>query len=681
MEEKERIFKLREELHAHNYRYYVLNQPTIDDQTFDMLMRELQDLEQLHPELADPNSPTQRVGSDLSRDFQQVEHQYPMLSLANTYNAQEVAGWYESVSRGLEGKPFEVCCELKYDGLSISLTYENGQLMRGVTRGDGVKGDDVTANVRTIRSIPLVLKPEGKIPRNFEIRGEILMPWSVFNQLNQEREAAGESPFANPRNAASGTLKSLSPALVASRRLDAYLYYLLGEQLPADGHFENLQQARQWGFKVDESIRKVSSMQEIYDFISYWDERRKDLPVATDGIVLKVNSLRQQRHLGFTAKSPRWAIAYKFKAERACTKLVDVVYQVGRTGAVTPVAIMEPVSLAGTTVKRATLNNEDFIKSFDLHFQDHVYVEKGGEIIPKIVGVETSRRQPGAPPVVFAHVCPECGTALVRMDGEAAYYCPNEAGCPPQIKGRIEHFIARKAMNIDSLGPETVDEYYRSGLIRNMADLYDISVQQINGSGNREKSAQKVVNGIAASKKVPFERVVFALGIRFVGETVAKTLARHFKNIDALMSATLDGLTQVEGIGESIAKSIIAYFHDEENRRIVERLRNYGLQMALSTEQTANMSDKLAGLSIVISGVFNRHSRDEYKALIEQHGGKNVGSISSKTSFVLAGENMGPAKLAKAESLGIPVMNEDDFLRKYGLDDEKPAENIQLSLF
>jgi len=680
MTEQDRIKQLRRELHEHNHRYYVLNQPIISDQEFDFLMHELQDLEARHPEMADPNSPTQRVGSDLNQEFTQVAHRYPMLSLANTYSEQDVAEWYASVSKLLGGEPFEVCCELKYDGLSISLTYEEGKLVRGVTRGDGVHGDDVTGNVKTIRSIPLVLpgweeqkqgldlfSQQAPIPRSFEIRGEILMPWKVFDQLNAEREENGEQLFANPRNAASGTLKSQKSELVASRRLDAYLYYLLGESLPADGHYENLEAARSWGFKVSEGIRKVKTLDEVLQFITYWDTERRNLPVATDGVVLKVNSLRQQRALGFTAKSPRWAIAYKYKAERECTRLREVTYQVGRTGAVTPVANMDPVQLAGTTVKRATLNNEDFIRAFDLHLGDFVFVEKGGEIIPKIVGVDTERREPGAEPVRFITHCPECGTELVRYEGEAAWYCPNDAGCPPQIKGRIEHFIARKAMNIDSLGPETIDDYYRHGLIHDIADLYDIQVQQINGDGSRTKSAQKIVNGIKASTQVPFERVVFALGIRFVGETSARLLARHFKTMDALMSATADDLVQVEGVGDVIAASVVGYFQNPVNQRIIERLRGYGLQMSLSDEQIQGASDKLAGQSIVISGVFAHHSRDEYKAIIEQHGGKNVGSISGKTSFILAGENMGPSKLQKAEKLGVRIVSEDEFLEMLNL--------------
>ena len=661
MDEKQRIEQLRKELHEHNYRYYVLNQPVIGDQEFDFMMHELQDLEARHPELYDANSPTQRVGSDISAEFRQVKHRYPMLSLANTYSEEDVRQWYDSVKKGLAGEDFEVCCELKYDGLSISLTYVDGQLTQAVTRGDGVQGDDVTQNVRTIRAIPLVLPGTG-YPKEFEIRGEILMPWASFERLNREREAAEEPLFANPRNAASGTLKSLDSRVVASRQLDAYLYYLLGEELPADGHYENLEAARSWGFKISQGMKKAKSVEDILGYINYWDTERKNLPVATDGIVLKVNSLRQQRALGFTAKSPRWAIAYKFKAEREQTRLLEVTYQVGRTGAVTPVANMEPVQLAGTTVRRATLNNEDFIRSFDLHIGDMVYVEKGGEIIPKIVGVNIDERPIIAQPVQFIKRCPECGTPLVRYEGETAWYCPNDAGCPPQIKGRIEHFISRKAMNIDSLGPETVDEYFRRGLIHNVADLYDIDVQQINGDGSRTKSAQKIVNSIKKSCEVPFERVVFALGIRFVGETSARLLARHFKTMDALMAAGLEELQEVDGIGEVMAKSIIGYFHNEQNREIVERLRSYGLQFALSAEQTAQQSDLLNGQSIVISGVFQHHSRDEYKLLIEQNGGKNVGSISGKTSFILAGDNMGPSKLEKAQKLGIRIVSEDEFL-------------------
>lgn len=662
MNDKERILALRKQLNEHNYKYYVLNEPDITDFEFDALMRQLQQLEALHPELADPNSPTQRVGSDLNQEFKQVAHRYPMLSLANTYNQEEVRDWYQSVQRGLQGEPFEVCCEMKYDGLSISLTYVDGQLVRGVTRGDGIHGDDVTANVKTIRCIPLVLPGTG-YPHEFEIRGEILMPWKVFERLNAEREAAEEPLFANPRNAASGTLKSQNSRLVASRQLDSYLYYLLGDTLPTDGHYENLQEAVRWGFKISQGMKKVKTLEDIFAYIDYWDTERKNLPVATDGIVLKVNSLRQQQRLGYTAKSPRWAIAYKFKAERALTRLDEVTYQVGRTGAITPVANMQPVQLAGTTVRRATLNNEDFIRSLDLHIADYVYVEKGGEIIPKIVGVEVDKRPADAKPVTFITHCPECGAQLVRYPGEAAHYCPNDAACPPQIKGRIEHFIARRAMNIDSLGPETVDEYFRRGLIHNIADLYDIKVTDICAGGNKQRSALKIVKAIEASKQVPFERVVFALGIRFVGETSARLIARRLGNIDALMNASLSTLMQIDGVGEVIANSILSYFRNPTNREIVERLRACGLQMSIVSDEAAPASNVLEGKSIVISGVFQHHSRDEYKALIERHGGKNVGSISGKTSFILAGENMGPSKLEKAEKLGVAIVDEDTFLK------------------
>lgn len=663
MEPLERITQLREILHKHNYNYYVLNSPEISDQEFDRLLRELQELEKQYPEYDDPNSPTQRVGSDINNEFVQVPHKYPMLSLSNTYNKEEVAEFYERVKTSLNGEPFEICCELKYDGLSISLVYEHGKLVRAVTRGDGVQGDDVTNNVKTIRCIPLQLTEKG-YPESFEIRGEILMPWTSFEELNRERELKEEPLFANPRNAASGTLKSKNSAVVAKRKLDAFLYYLLGEQIPSDGHYENLQEARKWGFKISEGMKKASSLQDIYDYIDYWDTERKKLPVATDGIVLKVNSLSQQRVLGFTAKSPRWAIAYKFQAERACTRLNEVTFQVGRTGAVTPVANMDPVLLAGTVVKRATLHNADVMAQLDLHVGDMVYVEKGGEIIPKIVGVDIDARdEHTGEKVEFITKCPECGAALVRYEGEAAWYCPNEENCPPQIKGRIEHFISRKAMNIDSLGPETVDEYYQRGLIRNVADLYDIEVGQINGEdGGREKSARKIVRSIAESAQVPFERVVFALGIRFVGEIAAKSLARYFKTMDALASATLDDLLKVNGIGQVIAQSVIHYFAQEENRTLIARLKAKGVQMALSEEELSSHSDILAGQSIVISGVFEKHSRDEYKALIEKNGGKNVGSISSKTSFILAGSNMGPSKLEKANKLGIKIMNEEEFL-------------------
>lgn len=668
MSEQERIVELRKELHQHNYNYYVLSAPTISDQEFDALLRELAALEERHPELADPNSPTQRVGSDLSQEFETFVHVRPMLSLSNTYNKAEVAEFYERVREGLAGEDFEICCELKFDGLSISLHYEDGRLVRAVTRGDGVQGDDVTANVRTIRTIPLQLAEGTGWPRAFEIRGEVLMPWSSFEALNREREAREEPLFANPRNAASGTLKSKQTAVVAERRLDAYLYYLLGDDVPADGHYENLQAARSWGFQVSEQMRKVRTLDEIYAFIDYWDTERKNLPVATDGIVLKVNSQRQQRALGMTAKSPRWAIAYKFQAEQQSTILREVTFQVGRTGAVTPVANMEPVQLSGTIVRRATLHNADFMASLDLHLGDHVLVEKGGEIIPKIVAVDeafiTADR---GPRVEFIKRCPECGAELVRYEDEAAWYCPNEAGCPPQIKGRIEHFVSRRAMNIDTLGPETIDDFYARGLIRNIADLYDLTVDQLSGfNDSRIRSARKTIQAIEDSKQVPFERVLFALGIRFVGETVAKTLARRFRDIDTLSRATLDELLQVNTIGQAIAESVIRWFADMDNIFLIERLRAHGLQLQLSEQTLAEQSDRLTGKTIVISGVFAHHSRDEYKALIEQHGGKNTGSISAKTSFILAGENMGPAKLEKAQKLGIPVVNEDEFLKMIG---------------
>ena len=661
MTEIERIDQLREELHLHNYNYYVLNAPVISDIEFDKLMRELQDLEAKHPEHFDENSPSMRVGSDINKNFTQVEHKYPMLSLGNTYSEAEVTDFYERVSKSLN-EEFEICCEMKFDGTSISLTYENGKLVRAVTRGDGVKGDDVTDNVKTIRSIPLVLHGND-YPQNFEIRGEILMPWDVFEKLNREREAREEPLFANPRNAASGTLKSQNSAVVASRQLDAYLYYLLGENLPCDGHYENLQKAAEWGFKISHITRKVRTLDEIFEFIKYWDIERKNLPVATDGIVLKVNSLRQQRNLGYTAKSPRWAIAYKFQAEQALTKLIKVTYQVGRTGAITPVANLEPVQLSGTVVRRASLHNADIIASLDLHVGDMVYVEKGGEIIPKITGVDAASRKPDSEKITFITHCPECGSKLVRYEDEAAHYCTNETACPPQIKGKIEHFISRKAMNIEGLGPETVDLFYQEGMIHNVADLYHLQatdICQLERMG--EKSAENIIQGILRSKEVPFERVLFALGIRFVGETVAKKIAKAFRSIDALMSATLDDLIHVDEIGEKIAQSILLYFANEKNRALIERLREAGLKLKADETDYSGYTDKLQGKSIVISGVFAHHSRDEYKEMIEKHGGKNVGSISKKTSFVLAGENMGPSKLEKAQKLGITILNEDDFL-------------------
>ena len=660
---QQQIETLRAELHRHNHNYYVLNAPEITDFEFDRMMRELQDLEQAHPEYYDENSPTMRVGSDLSKEFRQVTHKYPMLSLGNTYSEGEVTDFYDRARKMLGDEEFEICCEMKYDGTSISLTYENGLLVSAVTRGDGVKGDDVTDNVKTIRTIPLKLQGTD-YPKSFEIRGEILMPWSVFEKLNEERAANEEPLFANPRNAASGTLKLQNSSVVASRKLDAYLYYMLGEELPCDGHYENLQKAREWGFKISDATRKVGTLQEVFDFIRYWDTERKNLPVATDGIVLKVNSLRQQKNLGYTAKSPRWAIAYKFQTERACTRLNSISYQVGRTGAITPVANLDPVQLSGTVVKRASLHNADIIEGLDLHIGDMVYVEKGGEIIPKITGVDKEARFMVGDKVKFITRCPECGTPLMRNEDEAAHYCPNDKACPPQIKGKIEHFITRKAMNIDGMGPETVEQFYNVGLIKNIADLYDLhaaDLQLLERMG--ERSANNIIEGIRKSTEVPYPRVLFALGIRYVGETVAKKLANAFPTIGQLKEATLDDLIHVDEIGERIAQSVIRWFADEDNLQLIERLKTAGLQFELSEEVLSERTDRLAGKSIVISGVFTHHSRDEYKALIEKHGGKNVGSISGKTSFILAGKNMGPSKLEKATKLGVAIVNEEEFLK------------------
>ena len=658
---KDKIKALREALEQHNYNYYVLSAPTISDREFDEMMKELQVLEEAHPEYADPHSPTQRVGSDLSKEFEQVVHKYPMLSLGNTYSEDEVKDFYERIARDLN-EPFEIVAELKYDGTSISLTYEDGRLVRAVTRGDGTRGDDVTANVKTIRSVPLKLMGD-RYPATFEIRGEILLPWAEFDRLNKEREEQEEPLFANPRNAASGTLKQQNPAVVAARKLDAYFYYLLGEELPAETHFDNLEAARSWGFKIPNVIRVCNSLEDIYDYIAYWDVERKNLPVATDGIVLKVNSLRQQRNLGFTAKSPRWAIAYKFQAERAVTRLNSVSFQVGRTGAVTPVANLEPVLLAGTTVKRASLHNADIIEGLDLHLGDKVFVEKGGEIIPKIVGVDVEAR--GllvGDKVRFIRSCPECGTPLMRPEGEAAHYCPNEAGCPPQIKVKIEHFVTRRAMNIN-MGPETVEDLYEAGYIKDTADLYTLEIDDLLRLERwADKSARNLMASLEESKQVPFERVLYGLGIRFVGETVAKRLVSAFHSMEQLEQASFEDLTAVDEIGERIARSIIAYFADERNRTLVNRLMEYGLQMSVPEEKLANRSEKLKGLSIVISGTFAKHSRDEYKAMIEQHGGKNSGSVSGKTDYILAGDNMGPAKLEKAAKLGVKIINEDEFL-------------------
>lgn len=660
--EKSRILELRTLLKEYNRLYYVMNEPVVSDFEFDALMRELQELERQYPEMADPESPTQRVGSDLSKGFRQVSHKYPMLSLDNTYNEQEVVDFLNRAKSLLGGERFEICCELKFDGLSISLTYHNGILVQAVTRGDGVKGDDVTDNVRKIKSIPQRLEGSGW-PVDFEIRGEILMPWTSFDRLNSEREAQEEPLFANPRNAASGTLKLQNPEIVGQRGLDSYLYYLLGDNLPCNGHYENMVAARGWGFKVSENMRKCSTIEEVMDFIEYWDTERKNLPVATDGIVLKVNSLRQQLNLGFKAKSPRWAIAYKFQAEKALTRLESISYQVGRTGAVTPVANLSPVQLSGTTVRRATLHNQDFVENLDLHDGDMVWVEKGGEIIPKITAVDTdSRDENTGKRVEFISQCPECGATLVRYPGEAANYCPNSSGCPPQIKGRIEHFISRKAMNIDGIGSETVDLFFQKGLIKDFTDLYSLKANDISVLDRMgDKSAENIISTIANSVFVPFERVLFALGIRFVGEVVAKNLARAFKSLDALENATYQDLISVDEIGGKIAQSVLEYFSDEKNRAIVDKIRAIGLQTEIKDNRTAG-SQALAGKTIVISGVFSLHSRDEYKEMIEANGGKNAGSISNKTSFVLAGESMGPAKKEKANQLGIPLINEDEFI-------------------
>ena len=679
MNERESIISLREQLHRHNYNYYVLNAPTISDKEFDEMMHRLQDLEEKYPDMSDPNSPTQRVGSDLNDEFRTVPHRRPMLSLANTYNLEEVREFYQRVSDGLHGQPFQVCAELKYDGLSISLHYRDGKLVQALTRGDGVQGDDVTANVRTIRSIPLVLDSSREdIPAEFEIRGEVLMPWQSFERLNGERSQAGEDLFANPRNAASGTLKSKDPKVVSQRGLDAYLYYLLGEDIPSTGHYENMESARSWGFQVSKDMRLCNTLEELWEYISYWDVHRKELPVATDGIVIKVNSLAQQKALGMTAKSPRWAIAYKFQAEQACTILREVTFQVGRTGVVTPVANMDSVLLSGTMVHRATLHNADVLEALDLHIGDRVLVEKGGEIIPKIVGKEETENSEKSEyseysetsddkhppfrfpfsvfrsPVRFIQRCPVCGTPLVRGEEEASHYCPNDLHCAPQIIGRLEHFVSRKAMNISQVGPELIQQYYRNGMLNDVSDFYRITHDK------------KVADSVAHSTEVPFERVLFALGIRFVGEIAAKTLARKFKDIDSLMSATMEQLLETDGIGNVIAESIINYFASEENRALIERLRQAGLQFTLSEEQLSTHSTTLQGQSIVISGVFAHHSRDEYKRIIEQHGGKNVGSISGKTSFILAGENMGPSKLEKAEKLGVRIVSEDEFLAMIG---------------
>lgn len=662
---KNRIEELRKELNDHNYNYYVLSMPVISDFEFDRKLKELQELEKANPEFFDSSSPSQRVGSDINKAFKQVAHVYPMLSLSNTYSYEEVADFYQRVTKTLN-EPFELICELKYDGTSISLTYEDGKLLRAVTRGDGEKGDDVTANVKTIRSIPLQLRGTD-YPALFEMRGEILMPWEVFDDINRERELNEEPLFANPRNAASGTLKLQNPAVVASRKLDAYLYYMLGETLPSDSHIENLHKAAEWGFKISPAMQKCSTLEEVYAFLNKWDIDRKNLPVATDGVVIKVDSISQQQQLGYTAKSPRWAIAYKFQAEQAETRLNSVSFQVGRTGAVTPVANLDPVQLSGTVVKRASLHNEDIINSLDLHIGDMVYVEKGGEIIPKITGVNVAARLLLGEKVRFIQYCPECNTKLVRYEGEAAYYCPNDSSCPPQIKGRLEHFFGRNAMNIAG-GAATVDLLYENGFIANVADLYAFDTKLLSRMPRwGEKSANNLKKSIEDSKQAPFENLLFALGIRFVGKTVAKKLAVAFKTMDALMTANKEELIGVDEIGDRIADSILSYFADEKNREIVERLREYGLQFSVVEEEPeARVSDILEGKNIVISGKFSKHSRDDYKKIIEQYGGTNTSSISSKTSLILAGENMGPSKLEKAKALGIEIMNEDQFLSLIG---------------
>ncbi len=660
---KQRIEELRDELNRHNHNYYVLNAPEISDQEFDFMMKELEALEKAHPEYDDPLSPTHRVGSDLIKGFTQVAHIHPMLSLGNTYSIAEVEDFMRRAKTALMGEQFEIVGEMKFDGTSISLIYEHGRLVRAVTRGDGEKGDVVTDNVKTIKSIPLQLKGEG-IPNLLEIRGEIVLPWQAFERLNREREFNEEPLFANPRNAASGTLKMQNSAEVARRGLDAYFYYMLGDNLPCDNHYDNMVRAREWGFKVSDVMTVLRTIEEVDAFIERWDVERKTLPVATDGLVFKVNSLRQQLNLGFTAKSPRWAIAYKFQAERALSRLQYISYEVGRTGVITPVANLDPVLLSGTIVKRASLHNEDIIRSLDIHSCDKVYVEKGGEIIPKITGVDMSARLPEAAPIGFVTHCPACGTELVRVEGEAAWVCPNKYGCDPQRVGRIEHFVGRRMMNIDGIGEETARIFYSKGLIKDIADLYEVKADDIvliERMGPR--AAERILQGLEDSKKIPFERVLFALSIPYVGETTAKKIARSVRDIDTLISMSIEQLVEIEDVGERIAESIIEYFSVEGNRVIVERLRAVGLQFSMSEESNEGRTDRLAGKSIVISGTFIHHSRDEYKAMIELHGGKNVGSISKKTDYVFAGENMGPSKLEKATSLGIPIIDEDTFLR------------------
>ena len=672
--DQQRILQLRDELNHHNHAYYVLNAPEISDREFDMLLKELERLEAENPDMADPLSPTQRVGSDLSGAFEQTEHIFPMLSLGNTYSISDVDDWFDRVRSGLGGEEFTVVGEMKFDGTSISLIYEHGRLVLAVTRGDGERGDIVTENVKTIRSIPLQLQGEGW-PDFFEIRGEILMPWSAFERLNREREFNEEPLFANPRNAASGTLKTQNSREVSRRGLDAYFYYLLGPELPFDNHFDNMMAARSWGFKVSDIMTRLHSLKEVDDFITHWDEARRSLPVATDGLVFKVDSLRQQLNLGYTAKSPRWAMAYKFAAERALTRLRFVSFEVGRMGIVTPVANLEPVLLSGTIVKRASLHNEDIIKGLGIHEGDMLYVEKGGEIIPKITGVDASQRQPGARPIEFVSHCPACGAPLVRIEGEAAWQCPDKFNCPPQIAGRVEHFVGRKMMNIEGIGEETAQQLYDAGLVRNIADLYDLQpsqLERLEGFGRR--SAERAVESIRATTSVPYDRVIYALSIPYVGDTVAKKVARAFPDIDTLMAASAAELAATKDIGPRIAESIVDYFGNPINRSIVERLRAAGLQMRQSEEASEGRTDLLQGKSFVISGVFALHSRDEYKAMIELNGGKNVGSISKKTDYVLAGDNMGPAKREKAASLGIPIIDEQQFLAMFQPSDSGSAE-------
>lgn len=659
---KEKIEQLRSEINRHNHNYYVLNSPTISDKDFDFLLKELEKLEAEHPEYHDPLSPTQRVGSDLTKGFEHVAHERPMMSLSNSYSVEEVDEWFDRVSKGLGGEPFSIVGELKFDGTSISITYRNGRLVRAVTRGDGTQGDDVTANVKTIRSVPLQLQP-GDWPEEFEIRGEILMPWESFERLNAERAYNEEPLFANPRNAASGTLKMQDPRIVASRHLDARFYYLLGDNLPADNHFDNMKAAERWGFKVSKEMALLNTLDEVNDFINKWDEERRNLPVATDGLVFKVNSLRQQLNLGYTAKSPRWAIAFKFNPENACTQLRFVSFETGRMGIVTPVANLEPVLLSGTIVKRASLHNDDIIQELDIHEGDWLYVEKGGEIIPKITGVDKSRRATEAPKIQFVTNCPVCGTKLERIFGEAAWCCPNKYGCRPQLTGKIEHFAARRMMNIDGIGEETAELLFDCGLVNNIADLYDLKEEMLDGlAGIGPKTAARIIKGIEDSKSVPFERVVYALSIPNVGETTAKRLAASVKTMENLLQMSEEELTAVPDVGPVIAKGIYEYLRESRNIEIIRRLTEAGLQMSLSADKMQPTGDKLEGKTVVISGTFSHHSRDEYKEIIEREGGKNAGSISKKTSFVLAGENMGPAKREKCEALGIPMLSEDEFL-------------------